>query len=122
LSLIERHLIATLKDVSPFCSRFSAIRSFPKTGVFYLEPSSRSPFDHLHQKLLLSGISFSESQWPFNPHCTVRVGDSVSGDAAVEIASRPLPLGESTIDTVSVYHLDASFNCKLLFQQQTLRA
>ena len=64
LSLIKRHLDRTLPDISPFRARFSAIRSFPNTSIYFLEPFDRSPFDHLHQELRLSGIPFSEIRWP----------------------------------------------------------
>src|SRR5882672_6394495 len=49
LPLIECHLDRTLSDIPPFRARFSAIRKFPNTSIFYLEPFDRLPFDHLHQ-------------------------------------------------------------------------
>ncbi|HZM02405.1 MAG TPA: 2'-5' RNA ligase family protein [Candidatus Saccharimonadales bacterium] len=118
LSLIERHLDRTLLDISPFRVRISAIRAFPNTAIFFLEPLDRSPFDHLHQKLRTSGIPFSEIQWPYNPHCTLRGGEPLSADAASELASRSFPQEEFWINTVSVYQLNsATFDCKLLCQR-----
>jgi 2'-5' RNA ligase len=75
LSLIKRHLDRTLADIVPFRARFSAIRAFPNTSIFFLEPFDRSPFDHLHQELRSSGIPFSGIRWPYNPHCTLRGGE-----------------------------------------------
>src|SRR4029077_18839394 len=103
LSLIQRHLDRTLSDISSFRARFSAIRAFPNTSIFYLEPFDRSPFDHLHHQLRASGIPFSENRWPYNPHCTLRGGKPLSADAAFELASRPFPREEFWINTVSVY-------------------
>jgi 2'-5' RNA ligase len=118
LSLIQRHLDRTLPDISPFRARFSAIRAFPNTAIFYLEPFDRSPFDHLHQQLRISGIPFSGIRWPYNPHCTLRGGEPLSADAACELASRPFPQEEFWINTVSVYQLDGpSLDCKLLCQR-----
>jgi 2'-5' RNA ligase len=118
LSLIERHLDRILPGIAPFRARFSAIRSFPGTFVFYLEPFDRWPFDHLHQELRTSGIPFSGSRWPYNPHCTLRGGEPLTADAAVELASRPFPGEEFWINRVSVYQLDgASLDCKLLCQR-----
>src|SRR5258708_32489125 len=88
LSLIKRHLERILSVISPFRARFSAIRTFPNTSIFFLEPYDRSPFDRLHQKLRASGIPFSEIPWPYNPHCTLRGGEPLSADAASELASR----------------------------------
>jgi 2'-5' RNA ligase len=118
LSLIKRHLDRTLSDISPFRARFSAIRTFPNTSIFYLEPFDRSPFDHLHQELRISGIPFSEIRWPYNPHCTLRGGEPLDAEAASELLARSFPKEEFQINTVSVYHLnDISLDCKLLFQR-----
>src|SRR6266571_2339928 len=49
LSLIKRQLDRALSAMSPFRARFSAIRNFPNTSIFFLEPFDRSPFDCLHR-------------------------------------------------------------------------
>jgi 2'-5' RNA ligase len=118
LSLIERHLDRTLSEISPFRAQFSAIRTFPNTSIFYLEPFNRSHFDHLDQELRSSGIPFSEIRWLYTPHCTLCGGEPLSADAAIELASRSFPQAEYWINTVSVYQLDdTSLNCKLLCQR-----
>jgi 2'-5' RNA ligase len=118
LSLIKRHLDRTLSAISAFRARFSAIRAFPSTSIFFLEPFDRSPFDHLHQELRISGIPFSAIRWPYNPHCTLRGGEPLSADAAFELISRPFPQEEFWINTVSVYQLNTtSLDCKLLCQR-----
>ncbi len=118
LSLIKRLLDRTLADISPFHARFSAIRAFPNTAIFYLEPFDRSPFDQLHQALRSSGIPFSGIRWPYNPHCTLRGGQPLGADAASELAARTFPQAEFWINTVSIYQLDGtSLNCKLLCQR-----
>jgi 2'-5' RNA ligase len=119
---IERRLDRTLPDIAPFRARFSAIRAFPNTSIFFLEPFDRSPFDHLHQELRRSGIPFSGIRWPFNPHCTLRGGERLSAEAAFELTCRPFPREEFLIDTVSVYQLDeTSADCKLLCQRTLAR-
>jgi hypothetical protein len=118
LSFIARHLDKTLSGISPFSTRFSGIRTFPDSFIFYLEPSDRSPFDLIHQKLLVSGIPFSEIRWPYNPHCTLRGGVPLSAEAASELLGRAFPKEEFWINTVSVYHLDdIALDYKLLFQR-----
>jgi 2'-5' RNA ligase len=118
LSLVKRRLNRTLSDISPFRARFSAIRTFPKTAIFYLEPVDRSPFDHIHHELRVSGIPFSEIQWPYNPHCTLRGGAPLSAEASSELLSCSFPKEEFWINTVSVYHLDdVAMDCKLIFQR-----
>jgi 2'-5' RNA ligase len=118
LSLIERQLERALSGIAPFRARFSGVRSFPNTAIYFLEPNDRSPFDELHQKLRGSGIPFLETPWPYNPHCTLRGGEPLSAEETLELASRPFPDEEFWINTVSVYQLDATaFDCKLLCQQ-----
>jgi hypothetical protein len=118
LSLIKRRLDLALSDILPFCARFSAIRSFPNTSIFYLEPLDRSPFDHIHRELRVSGIPFSEIRWPYNPHCTLRGGAPLSAEASSELLSSSFPKEEFSINTISVYHLnDVATECKLLFQR-----
>ena len=118
LSLIERHLDRIIPGIAAFRARFSAIRSFPNTSVFYLEPFDRPPFDHLHQQVRVSGIPFSGIRWPYNPHCTLRGGEPLTADAAAELAGRQFPREEFWINAVSVYQLDgASLDCKLLCQR-----
>lgn len=118
LSLIERCLDRTLAAIRPFAARFSGIRAFPNTSIFYLEPMDRSPFDRLHQELRSSGIPFSAIQWPYTPHCTLRGGAPLSATAAAEVASRSFPQEEFWVNTVSVYQLNGpSLDCKLLCQR-----
>ena len=87
--LIERHLDRTLSDFASFRARFSAIRTFPQTSIFFLEPFDRSPFDQLHQKLRMSLIPFSGIRWPYHPHCTLRGGEPLSTGAELELTCRP---------------------------------
>jgi 2'-5' RNA ligase len=118
LDLVQRHLDRTLRDVSSFRVRFSAIRTFPNTAIFYLETFDRSPFDQLHQELRVSGIPFSKNPWPYNPHCTLRGGKPLSADEAVELAARAFPQEEFWINTISVYDLNVTaVSCELLYQR-----
>jgi hypothetical protein len=45
VALIQSHLDRMLLAISPFRARFSAIRTFPNTSIFCLEPFDRSPFN-----------------------------------------------------------------------------
>lgn len=118
LSFIESGLDHAFAEISPFRASFAGIRVFPNTSIYYLEPSDRSAFDQIHQKLRSSGIPFSEISWPYNPHCTLRGGASLSLEAASELLAHPFPKEEFWINTVSVYQLDdVTLNCKLLYQR-----
>jgi len=119
LPQIECYLDRVLANWSPFSTKFSAIRNFPNSSVFYLEPHDRTPFERLHQELRISGIPFSESVWPYNPHCTLSAGKSFLPETASELLSQAFPKEEFLIDTVSVYYLDdRTLNCKLLYERK----
>jgi 2'-5' RNA ligase len=120
LDLVGRHLDRVLADVSPFQVRFAAIRAFPNTAIFYLEPDDRSPFDGLHRKLADSGIPFTDIPWPYNPHCTLRVGSPLSAGAEAELRAQAFPNEEFLINTVSIYQLDAATKSCMLLWQKTL--
>jgi 2'-5' RNA ligase len=119
LSLVERHLDTALSGIAPFQARFAAIRNFPNTSIFYLEPFDRAPFDRIHQQLRASGIPFSEIKWPYNPHCTLRGGAPLNAEAASELLSRAFPREEFWIDTISLYQVDdIAISSKLLCQRK----
>jgi len=118
LADVTSQLDRILPIIAPFHVRFSAIRKFPNTALFYLEPFDRMPFDGIHQILRTSGILFSEIQWPYNPHCTLRGGKPLDAEAETALLALPFPEEEFVINTVSVYQLDdVSHDCRLLYQR-----
>lgn len=119
LSFVERQLDRVLSESRAFATRFTAVRSFPNTAIFYLEPIDRLPFEQLHRSLRNSGIPFSDIQWPYNPHCTLRGGTPLTADAASEVLSLSYPKEEFCINSVSVYELDTVAQmAKLRYQRR----
>jgi hypothetical protein len=120
ISFIERQLDRVLLQRRAFSTRFSAIRSFPNTAIFYLEPYDRFPFDELHQLLRGSDIPFNGIQWPYNPHCTLRGGAPLTAEAVSELLSLSYPKEEFLVDAVSVYELDRVSRMAKLLCRRTL--
>jgi 2'-5' RNA ligase len=113
----EERVKAVLDRFSPFPARFQEIRRFPNTDIFYLAPAERQPFDRIHEALKASGIPFMSNPWPYNPHCTLRMGPLEAGASADDIFTMPFPKEKFVIDTVSIYELDArALTCHLSFQ------
>ncbi len=92
---------------APFMLEFGRISVFPDTGIFYRPPKDRRPFDALHAALASSAIPFTRSAFPYNPHCTLRVGPIVEQNISAQIHSLAIPAGEVMIDSVSVYAIEA---------------
>jgi 2'-5' RNA ligase len=49
---------------------FDELDRFPNTGIYVLKPI-RDKFDALHEAIKATKVSFNESPWPYNPHCTL---------------------------------------------------
>ena len=105
LSNINGEIDRIASEIFPFEASFSEIRSFPNSFVFYLAPSDRNPFDSLHRALSVSGIPFSESPFPFTPHCTLRDGKTLTQDEMDGILSILFPRESFFIDSISAYDL-----------------
>jgi len=92
-------------ESSPFDARFNQILSFPNTSIYYLEPIPRRPFDVLHQKFKNSSIEFSDSPFPYNPHCTLRAIGEISPNDVEKLIKTPVPTDTFTITQLSVYEV-----------------
>jgi 2'-5' RNA ligase len=113
----EIMLKSALADFKPFRARFEEIRCFPNSNVFYLAPEDRQPFDLIHLALKASGITFGQTPWPYNPHCTLRAGPMTDHISTEDILNLSFPKQEFVIDTVSIYELDGqSLTCHRSFQ------
>lgn len=100
-----------------FKLEFAGIAHFPNTGVFYLAPKDRGPFDSLHASFASSKIPFTSSPFPYTPHCTLRLGPEVDESVSERICSIPIPSGEMLVDSISVYAFDGrTFPVSLLHQ------
>ena len=118
----ENRLKSVVNGMKPFPVRFQEIRRFANTDIFYLAPEDRQLFDHIHEALKGSGIAFGPNPWPYNPHCTLRAGPMNERATAEEIFGLTFPKDEFTIDTVSIYELDArALTCRLSFQAKMIR-
>jgi len=113
----EDALKSVLAALKPFRARFQEIRRFPNTNIFYLAPEERQPFDSIHETLKASGITFAPSPWPYNPHCTLRVGPMTDRASAEEILNLSFPRRDFVIDTISIYEfVPQAATCHLSFQ------
>ena len=111
----------------PFEVSFSEIRSFPNTFCFYLAPLVRTSFDAIHRALQMSSIPFTDSPFPYTPHCTLRDGKSLTQVEVDNILSIPFPKEPFLIDTISVYDIpvydpiSGICDCNLLYKK-TIKA
>ena len=107
MDLVRGEVDRVAKLTTAFTMEFAGIGHFPNTGIFFLAPKDRRPFDSLHAALAASKIPFAASPFPYNPHCTLRVGPVVEPSLSERIYSLAVPRGEILLDTVSIYSLDS---------------
>src|SRR5215471_1761951 len=65
IGLICDEVDRVARSTAAFRMEFAGIGHFPNTGVFFLPPKDRKPFDLLHVSLAASKIPFSNSQFPY---------------------------------------------------------
>ncbi len=106
LGLIRQEVARIADRIKAFKLEWSGVAQFPNTGVFYLAPKDRQPFDALHKAFAASRIPFTTSPFPYNPHCTLRIGPKLEASVEERILALPVPAGELLIDTISVYAID----------------
>jgi 2'-5' RNA ligase len=105
--LIRDEMERVARLAGAFKTEFGGIAHFPNTGVYFIPPKDRTPFDALHALFVASKIPFSPSPFPYNPHCTLRVGPSVEQSVSERIHSIAAPGGAMLLDSISVYAIDA---------------
>lgn len=90
---------------------FVGVSRFPNTGIYYLAPEA-AQFKNMHQSVRSSGVEFNESEWPYNPHCTLRWLDDDSPDCKELFDSIALPKN-SAIECFSLYQPKARGGSRL---------
>lgn len=98
----------------PFPVRFNAVRRFDHSHIYYLAPKNPEPFISIHQLLRHSGIQFAENPFPYHPHCTLTLFRQPSPDETRKLLAVKPPHQEFTVNTLSVYELNAPDDGQLL--------
>jgi 2'-5' RNA ligase len=106
IGLIRDEIERVASLTTAFKMEFAEISHFPDTGVFFIPPKNRRPFDLLHASLVSSKIPFTKSPFAYNPHCTLRVGPKVEASESERIYSITVPRGEMLLDSISAYAVD----------------
>ncbi|PKR78754.1 hypothetical protein CEY16_03080 [Halalkalibacillus sediminis] len=99
----------TLRDITsgtkPIITHFDKVRRFNNTDIFFFTLQDENPIREIHQQLVKSNINYSESSFPFNPHCTLCNNSSLNKVETDELLSKEIE-EEFIIDALSVYTLD----------------
>jgi hypothetical protein len=99
---VEPKLEAIAQEWAPIRASLGGMVRFPDTDIFCLSMSDPMPFMALHEALKHSGIAFEESQFPFFPHCTIRMAGPLTDADISALFSLTVP-GEFTIAELALY-------------------
>jgi hypothetical protein len=92
-------------QTEPFSAKFGHVERFPDTGIYYYTLEDPEPFKALYSRFVESKIEFEPTSFPYEPHCTIKLGRQTEYSEE-EIITRLQPPEESfIIDTMSVYSL-----------------
>ncbi|WP_199153155.1 2'-5' RNA ligase family protein [Chromobacterium sp. ASV23] len=101
----------------PFDLRLGPVHRFAGTGIYYLPPWDRQPFDRLHQALAVSGLPWRTSAFTYEPHCTVRNGPPLGEVEHGLLMGAEAPASSARVESLSVYRLDRnSLACECLYR------
>lgn len=99
---VEPKLARFARETPPLRASFGGMVRFPDTDIFCLSMGDPMPFMAIHDRLLHSGISFEDSQFPFFPHCTIRMAGPLSEADTSALFSLAFP-GEFVLSQLSLY-------------------
>ncbi len=96
---------AIARKTGPFSAQFGKVKHFPGTGIFYYTLQNTEPFEKLYSLFVESNIKFELSEFPYEPHCTLRLR-RCTGYTEKQIMTHLQPPKESfIINTMSIYSL-----------------
>lgn len=88
----------------PIIVSFDKAHRFPGTDIVVMKLKDDAVIRSLHQRFVDSGIKFQNSDFPYEPHCTIRSKSPLT-DQEMEKLSNLKIEGSFTLQTLSVYRM-----------------
>lgn len=99
---VERDLRAFCARTAPISAEFGGVVRFPGTDIFSLAMGDPMPFEALHAALKQSGVRFEDNQFPFFPHCTLRMAGPLDEAMVSELFALRVP-GRFVLTGLALY-------------------
>lgn len=96
---------AIARKFEPFSARFGHVERFPDTGIFYYTLKNPTPFEKLHSLFVKSSIKFEPTDFPYEPHCTLKLSQHAEYTEKQILKHLHPPKHSFIIDTMSIYSL-----------------
>lgn len=88
----------------PIMVEFDKTHRFPGTDIVVMKLKDDTLLHSLHQKFVESGIKFQHTNFPYEPHCTLRNKSPLSDKEMEELSQLKIE-GTFTLQTLSVYSM-----------------
>jgi len=93
------------RQTEAFSAKFGHVEHFPDTGIFYYTLQDIEPFEKLHSLFVESKIKFESTEFPYEPHCTLKLSKHAEYTEKQIMAHLQPPKQDFIIDTMSIYSL-----------------
>jgi 2'-5' RNA ligase len=88
----------------PITVSFDKTHRFPGTDIVVMQLKDGTLIRSLHQRFVESGIKFQDTDFTYEPHCTLRSKSPLT-DREMEELSRLKIEGDFTLQTLSIYRM-----------------
>jgi 2'-5' RNA ligase len=112
---------AIAKNFKAFKATFGEVKRFPDTGIFYYTLLDPEPFIQLHELFVKSTIKFDPTDFPYEPHCTLKLGQDTEYSEEDIIKKLTPPRQDFTIDTISIYSINPKSKIPKLIHRVNLK-
>lgn len=115
---VKAKLTKFCQQTKPFLTGFAGVVRFPNTDIFVLSMNDPLPFQNIHDNLRHGGIRFESNEFPFFPHCSLRMAGPLDEESIRFLFNFRIP-GQFLVDTLSLYQmlpgeqLQRAWECRL---------
>ncbi len=113
ISLIAREMDKVAARFAPFEAEFDHVERFLNTDIYYLAFRDPAPFAALHKALAETEIRFRHTEYPFVPHCTLKLRQHPTEQELLELFFLNAPRDPFRLGRMSLYSLPGPTECIL---------
>ena len=91
------------RDTAPLTLSFQAAQRFMQTNILVLPVDSHGPLRILHDRIVTSGLPFTQARYTFSPHATLSLYQSLDAESIRELLKIRIP-EPFVINAIQLYH------------------
>jgi 2'-5' RNA ligase len=91
------------KDTAPITLSFQPAQRFMQTNIIVLPIDPHGPLRILHDRIITSGLRFTQARYTFSPHSTLSLYQSLDAKSIRELLKTRIP-EPFVINAIQLYH------------------